>query len=303
MVLAATRLSKESTMQADDADTSADASVDYADTELLYNQMMEPALAAAIGSLGLTAGSCVLDAGCGPGGVLPLLCAAVAPGGGVLGLDISEPHVATASELIQRYGLQASASAAVADLRAELPVAPAAFDAVWSADVLYPDTVGDPQAVVTTLLRALKPGGLLAVFYGNWLRPIYLPGYARLEHLICAAREAAYARDRAWQGEPHPERALGWLTRASCVECQLRLFPVVYQQPLPAPVRRYIQTAIFGGHYQRAVLNTGRAADITEADVALWARLSDPQDPGSVLVQPDYYCAFIALLAVGRKPA
>jgi SAM-dependent methyltransferase len=279
-----------------------DPGADYADTELVYNQVMAPALSGAVAALGLRAGWRVLDAGCGPGGVLPLLAAGVAPGGTVLGLDSSPAHVARARELARERGIAQAVTVEVADLRAELPVAPASCDAVWTADVLYPDTVGDPAAVAARLARTLTPGGVLAIFYGNWLRPLYLPGYARLEHLICAARETAYARETAWQGTPHPERALAWLAGAGLSDLELRVFPVVHCQPLPAAVRRYIANAIFGGHYADAVAEAGRAVGMTEADEDLWRRLSDPASPDYLLDQPDYYCVLSPLLALGRIP-
>lgn len=61
-----------------------DRNLDYADTEYLYNRLMAPALAGALAALGLRPGWRVLDAGCGPGGVLPVLAAGVAPGGDML---------------------------------------------------------------------------------------------------------------------------------------------------------------------------------------------------------------------------
>lgn len=276
---------------------------DYADTEYLYNRLMEPALTSAIASLGLRPGWHVLDAGCGPGGVLPLFHGAVAPAGTVIGIDSSAPHVARAQQLALERGLGDAVSVAVADLRAELPIAPESCDAVWIADVLYPDTVGDCAAVVSRLAGALKPGGLLAIFYGNWLRPLYLPGYARLEHLICAARELAYVRERPWQGRLHPERALAWLAKAGLAARGVRMLPVLHTQPLPAEVRRYITTAILGGHYAEAVAAAGNEAGITPADADLWGRLADPDSPEFILDQPDYYCAVTPLLAVGQRPA
>lgn len=79
---------------------------DYADTEYLYNHLMAPELAGAVAAFGLRAGWRVLDAGCGPGGVLPLLARAVAPSGTVLGVDYSLPHVQRARQLAQAHGLQ-----------------------------------------------------------------------------------------------------------------------------------------------------------------------------------------------------
>ena len=235
--------------------------------------------------------------------MLPLLAAAVAPNGTVLGVDYSLPHVERARQLAHAHGLQEIVTIEVADLRAELPVAPHSCDAIWIADVLYPDTVGEPVVTVARLARLLKSGGVLAVFYGNWLRPIYLPGYARLEHLISAAREARYARERTWQGQFHPERALAWLRAAGLEACRLHVFPVVYSQPLPQPVREYITTAILAGHYAGAVAALGLAAELSPEDEVLWQQLSDPMSPDFILDQPDYYCVASPLLALGRRTA
>lgn len=279
-----------------------DPAADYADTELLYNRVMEPALTGAVAALGLRPGWRVLDAGCGPGGVLPLLAADVAPGGTVIGLDSSLPHVERARRLAEERGIAEAVTVEVADLRAELPVAPASCDAVWTADVLYPDTVGDPAAIAARLAQTLKPGGVLAIFYGNWLRPIYLPGYARLEHLIGAARETLYAHERTWQGAPHPERALDWLASAGFIKSQVRVFPIVYRQPLPVAARHYIASAIFAGHYAEAVAERGHDIDMTAADMDLWRRLSDPASPEYLLDHPNYFCVLSPLLALGRMP-
>lgn len=272
---------------------------DYADTEYLYNHVMAPALAGAVAAVGLRPGWRVLDAGCGPGGVLPLLAEGVAPSGSVLGLDVSLPHIERARQLILEHGLREAVTAEVADLRAELPLARGVCDAVWSADVLYPDTVSDPGAVVAQLAQTLKPGGVCAIFYGNWLRPLYLPGYARLEHLICAARETLYTRERQWQSGPHPERPLSWLRAAGLTACRLHMFPVTYTSPLPDAVRAYIAGAIFAGHYAAAVVACGREVGMVPEDVDLWRRLSDPASPDYLLDQPDYYCAVTPILALG----
>lgn len=272
---------------------------DDAEREYLYNRVMDQALNGAIAAVGLRPGWRALDAGCGPGGVLPRLHAAGAPGGTVVGVDSSVPHVERARQLVRERGLQDAVTVEVGDLRGELPVAPGSCDAVWIADVLYPDTVGDAAAVVARLSRVLKPGGVLAIFYGNWMRPTYLPGYARLEHLICAARETTYARERPWQGQAHPERPLAWLEGAGLTSCRLQAFPVLHQQPLPEAVRRYIATAIVGGHYAAAIAACGKDPGMTAEDEALWRSLSDPHSPDFILDQPDYYCAVSPILALG----
>lgn len=283
--------------------TDSNQNTDYADTEYLYNDLMAPALTDAVAALALRPGWRVLDAGCGPGGVLPLLAAGVAPTGTVLGLDVSMPHVERARQLVRERGLHDAVTVEVADLRAGLPIVPRSCDAVWSADVLYPDTVGKLGAIVARLSLALKPGGILAVFYGNWMRPLYLPGYARLEHLICAARETMYSHEHGWQGTSHPERPLAWLEAAGLTDCRIQVLPVIYRYPLPEAVRQYITTAILGGHYARAVAACGKDVGMTAADEERWRRLSDPASPDFLLDQPDYYCAVTPILALGHRPA
>lgn len=54
--------------------------------------------------------------------------------------------------------------------------------------------------------------------------------------------------------------------------------------------------------YVAAVAEAGRAVGMTDADMDLWRRLSDPASPDHLLDQPDYYCVLSPLLALGRAP-
>lgn len=75
---------------------------------------------------------------------------------------------------------------------------------------------------------------------------------------------------------------------AGLQECRLHLFPVLYTQPLPQPVCKYIATAIFAGHYADAVAALGEGTGLSPQDEALWQQLSDPTSPDFILDQPDY---------------
>ena len=55
--------------------------------------------------VGLRAGDSAIDLGCGPRGILDLLCDRVSPGGRVVGLDADPVHVAMASEFVDRERL------------------------------------------------------------------------------------------------------------------------------------------------------------------------------------------------------
>lgn len=93
------------------------------------------------------AGSAVLDAGCGTGGMLSRLDAWQC-----CGVDVSPAAV----EHCRRRGLKNITQASVS----HLPFPDASFDAVLSLDVLYHQQVDEPAAL-REMARVLKPAGVL----------------------------------------------------------------------------------------------------------------------------------------------
>lgn len=93
----------------------------------------------------------ILDAGCGPGGMLRHLAAVGLP----FGIDLHSLALAYAHRT-------ASASLARATVE-RLPFADHSFDLVTSFDVLYHLAVGDDVAALTEFARVLKPDGLLLI--------------------------------------------------------------------------------------------------------------------------------------------
>ncbi|RKT78746.1 methyltransferase family protein [Terracoccus luteus] len=100
-----------------------------------------------------------LDVGCGRGAVTLRLCDAVAPGGRVVGVDLSAAMV----ELLRR---DASRSG-VTDLdllvgdAADVGLAPSSFDLVTASLVLFFSP--DPAATLTQWVSLLKPGGRIGL--------------------------------------------------------------------------------------------------------------------------------------------
>jgi|HubBroStandDraft_1064217.scaffolds.fasta_scaffold00539_5 SAM-dependent methyltransferase len=104
----------------------------------------------------------VLDAGCGTGGFLVKLGAAL-PGVSVLGLDLAPD----AAEL----AAQKSGAAICVGSIDELPFASGSLGAIFSADVLYHRDVDEGRALAD-LYRCLAPGGVLVLNLPayDWLR-------------------------------------------------------------------------------------------------------------------------------------
>jgi SAM-dependent methyltransferase len=107
----------------------------------------------------------VLDLGCGCGDSSLALARRVAPGGRVLGLDLSEPMLARARERAAAAGL-ANLDFRVADVQSA-PLEAGAFDAAFSRfGVMF---FADPVAAFRNVRGALRPGGRLG--FACW-RPV-----------------------------------------------------------------------------------------------------------------------------------
>ncbi|GAA0597676.1 methyltransferase domain-containing protein [Craurococcus roseus] len=146
--------------------------------DALFAPLTEAALAAAAPYPGERAA----DVGCGAGATVLALARAVGPGGGVLGLDVSERLVARARERIAEAGLDATARVELAD--AALRPFAAEADLLFSRfGVMF---FADPVAAFANLRRALRPEGRMAfvawrpLAENPWFR---LPVEAAREHL------------------------------------------------------------------------------------------------------------------------
>jgi SAM-dependent methyltransferase len=103
-----------------------------------------------------TPGEHVLDIGCGCGATTLMLAGAVAPGGSVMGVDISRPMLAAARHSARSAGVSIEFAEADAASYAFEPV----FDLVFSRfGVMFFD---NPIAAFANIVRAVAPGGRLA---------------------------------------------------------------------------------------------------------------------------------------------
>jgi Methyltransferase domain. len=140
-------------------------------------------------------------------------------------VDLSQPHLKKARE--REKGLEADFKLVKADLEKNIPLEEESFDLVWFGDVICPSDIENPSNLVTDMKEYLKYGGFLSIFYGNWLRQSFMPGYARLEQKINAAYELMHETrnlQRSWQGPDHPEKALNWLKEGGYRERSQEIF-------------------------------------------------------------------------------
>ncbi len=281
--------------------------VDYASAELRYNAFMLPAYRSALAALVLRSGMHLVDVGSGPGGLFPLFGEAVGPRGHITGVDGSQIHLDAAADFARQQGVQTPLTLVQADLRQPFDFADNTFDCAWCADLLWANLFPDPMPVVREMVRVVKPGGTVAIFFGNFYRAQYLPGYRRLEWLASTAENVRWqneAEPTATNPYPNPyERALQWLQASGLHQCAISIHPLLYQQPLPAAARDYLEGYLFAEAFGPAVQSCGAAVGMSEAERTRFQELTTPGTPDYLLDQPDYYCLQTSVLATGRVAA
>ena len=104
----------------------------------------------------LTAGSSLLDVGCGPGSITVGIAKALSPGN-VVGIDIEASQVELGRQHAREEGVENCSFQAASVL--DLPMDDASFDAVYGHTILM--QFKDPAPVLDEVIRVLKPGGLV----------------------------------------------------------------------------------------------------------------------------------------------
>lgn len=121
------------------------------------DRMIEPFAQATLQAAAAAPGEQVLDIGCGCGGSTLALAQAVAPGGRVLGVDISRPMLDVAQRLADAHP---ALNMSFAEADASSAALPGAQDLLHSRFGLM--FFAEPVAALRHLRGALKPGGRLA---------------------------------------------------------------------------------------------------------------------------------------------
>ncbi|HEY2686023.1 MAG TPA: methyltransferase domain-containing protein [Steroidobacteraceae bacterium] len=262
---------------------------DYAEKLKLFNAFAAPELKRLIAALGLHEGAAVLDAGCGTGEALGWLHAAVQPGGTVLGIDLSVPHVEAA-----RQALVSGIAVCQGDL-ATPPVKASSLDLIWSCNAI--NHVRDPVQVLERWKGLLHTGGRVALGQSSLLPDMYFAWDARLERLTNEAIRQYYReRYNLTEVSLSATRGLvGLLRRAGFSRVTPATIVIERVTPLDSATERYLQRAIFEGTFRDKL-----RAHLDEADYRQLSRLMDPAHPEYALHRGDFHFIQTFTLVTGE---
>jgi ubiquinone/menaquinone biosynthesis C-methylase UbiE len=261
---------------------------DYSAKLHQFNRFAEPELQGLLGSLSLSPGMRVLDAGCGTGEALLWLQEAVGEQGTVIGIDLSAAHVAAARLAAPKAQIH------FGDLM-DLSVPGASLDLIWCTNTM--NHLRDPARGVSHLKAMLRPGGRIALGQSAFLPDMVFAWDSRLERLVNEAVRQYY-RDRYALDEKDLtgiRRVLGQLRECGFADVTARTVVIERISPLDAASVTYLQETIFQGTWGE------RLRPYLEAEeFRLVQELSDPRLAGYALRRPDFHFVQTFTLVVGR---
>jgi cyclopropane fatty-acyl-phospholipid synthase-like methyltransferase len=133
--------------------------------------------------LGLSPGKTLLDVACGAGG--PALRIVATTGCSVVGIDVHEQAITTASALAAQRGLAERAEFRYTDATQPLPFSDASFDAITCIDAI--NHFSDRPRIIAEWTRLLKLGGRLL-----FTDPITLTGPLTNEEIAVRSSAGSY---------------------------------------------------------------------------------------------------------------
>jgi arsenite methyltransferase len=235
----------------------------------------------------------VLDAGCGGGSFVPLMCELVGSRGTVVALDLAPENIAHVEALARDGSCPANLQTRVGSVLS-LPFDNATFDCVWSANVMQYLTETEFDRAVAECKRVLKPGAILAIKDFDATIMQFVPMDPAMCSRFNAARHAKSAETGvlgATCGTSIPSR----LRRAGLTDIRRKGWLVERWAPVAPYTRRLVEDALtyFAG--------LAPQYDVPAADLQLWRRAA--ASPGSLIDDPDFCFREFFVLAVGRVAA
>lgn len=235
----------------------------------------------------------ILNVGVGPGGNLDLF-AEFFDEAELTAVDISQPHLDRAEEEAPN-DLDVNFRQMDVNQGIELDQV---YDLVWASDLLNPDSIEDPVEVLEELKEYTKEDGKIALYFNDWLRPTFLPGYPQLESNILSEMPVGFEGD--WQGYSNHENAVQWLEDAGFSNIDIEFYQVNIEEP-NSQAMDYPKQVVEQGLYQDAIERLDERGELNNNELELWKQLSDSDNESYIFEQEGYYASMPSILFKGEK--
>ncbi|WP_162815705.1 class I SAM-dependent methyltransferase [Microvirga aerophila] len=259
----------------------------------LHFQIARAEYEEALRFVGIEPGWNVLDAGCGSGGYIPLLCELVGPAGQVAALDLAPENVTQVERIIQDGHCAAPVNLRVGSVL-DLPFADATFDCVWCANVAQYLTDVEFTRVMGEFRRVTKPGGIVAVkdSDGTLLQLLPLDPAIWARHVaVRRAKAAETGVLGAWCGSSLAR----FFRQAGLIDIVRKGWLVERWAPVPAYARQFHTMGL--RYHAKLAAENGLSRSDCEALAAA------AEDPDHLFDDPDFCFREYFVVTLGRVPA
>jgi ubiquinone/menaquinone biosynthesis C-methylase UbiE len=257
-----------------------------------YHRAFAPELKAIIQSLPIRPGERILDFACGDGSYARWLARRVGPAGKVLAVDISPAFL----DVARRSALRSATGRRIQFLQADihrLPVAANGLDLAWCAQSLY--SLPDPIDALRRMLKAVRPGGSVAVFENDEFHHVLLPWPVEIELALKKAELISFVATSDRPRKYYVGRDLCRLFRtAGLKRCQAQGVVFTRQAPLDHAARSF-----FTAYLENLRLRVGPHLEPSLRE--LFDRLSNPRSKLFLLSSPDLTVMCVNQVVIGIK--
>lgn len=260
----------------------------YAAKLELFASFAAPELQRIFADLTLPSRGMALDLGCGTGLGTALLAEQLGGEVGVVGLDLSLPHLQAARREHALPLVQCDAE--------RLCFREAAFDFVWSCNTI--NHLTDSVAGLQSLRRRLRDDGRLALAQSGLLPEMFFAWDAPLDDKVRTACHRYYReRYELRVADTAGVRAiLGLMHAAGFKGIAIRTYALERTQPLSAADRDYFQHALFEGTWGEKIWPYLELTDIEKL-----RRYCDPDSPDYCLDRRDFHHIQTITVCAGQK--
>ncbi len=265
--------------------------VDWLDAHFTW---MRPEYEEMLRWVGLQSGWHVLDAACGPGSFLPLMCELVGQTGRIDVIDIAPENVAAVEKRIATEKWQASVFTKVGNILA-LPYEPDSFDAIWCANTTQYLTDEELRTMLSEFRRVVRPGGLIAIKdYDATVQQVQPTNPTLLEHFRDAALQNGSAELKAaYQQLFRVVDLPRWLRDTGLTELRQKPTFMLRMQPLDEIAKAFM-TGFFQFH-----ASVASTLGLPEDEITIWQQLADFDSPNHIFKNPDFQYRCVQTVVIG----
>jgi ubiquinone/menaquinone biosynthesis C-methylase UbiE len=204
-----------------------------------FGRFIAPDLRKVFEAANLPESGFILDLGCGTGNAIRLLDDLLPDEANIIGIDLSLPHLQTASTNSSQTFVQA-------DLE-NLCFGESSFDYVWCCNTI--NHVADKRTALLAIAKLLRPGGRLVLAQSGFLPEMFFAWDAVLDE---ALQQATYRYYRERYGLERADiadvrRLVGSLNEAGFADVATHTYTIERTQPLSQADRAYFENSIFRG--------------------------------------------------------